>query len=201
LTPGTILAVLANDHVERAVELIPTIGMPIASGLRALHDLRGSAPSGHRGCPHRCGRPQQGRQAASTRDDQSGDRRDVVEAGLIEECLVVPGRKRVPAGILADGRIVNVDDHRRRLVFEPFSCVALVDPGRRGEFGWRQRAASEERCVEAETGTEVHARQIHRGDRRLEKSFNEGVSTRRDHVNGGHVCLPFVRCSQRKTPK
>jgi hypothetical protein len=41
LSPGTVVAVLAHERVDAAevAAMIPTIGMPIASGVRALNDL------------------------------------------------------------------------------------------------------------------------------------------------------------------
>ena len=41
LTPPTTIAVLAHEHVDadQMAALIPTIGLPIADGVRALNEL------------------------------------------------------------------------------------------------------------------------------------------------------------------
>ena len=54
------------------------------------------------------------------RHDELADGRDVVEARLVEEGLVVTGRQRETA------LLVDLEDARRRLLLEPFADVALV---------------------------------------------------------------------------
>ena len=67
--------------------------------------------------------------------------RSEVQAGLVEQHLVVPGREaEAPL-------VIHGEDSRRRLVLEPFARVAFVDTGGVGEFGGSGRPSLGEHAI------------------------------------------------------
>jgi hypothetical protein len=110
-----------------------------------------------------------------TSGDELCDRRDEVEARLVKQRLVVPGRERIPPPSRLGRGIVDLEDPGRSLLLQPLPDVPLIRPCALGELG-RRRVAVGQGAVEAEPAPEVDSEQIPRAERRLEEALDEGVT-------------------------
>ena len=104
-----------------------------------------------------------------------GDRRDEVQARLVEQGLVVSGRERVPPPSRLCARIIDVEDSGRGLLLEPLADVPLVRACTLGELG-RRRVAFGQGAVQAEPAPDVHREHVPGAEGRLEKAFDQGVA-------------------------
>ena len=94
----------------------------------------------------------------------------------VGEHVRVLGREPEAPRVGGRVRVVDLEEAGDRLLLEPLARVALVDPGRRGELGRRERVGVAQRPVEAEPPAEVDAEELQRADRALEEALDERVA-------------------------
>ena len=154
----------------------------------------GDAVARPEGVEQRVDRPDAG-------DDGLRHRRDVVQARLGEERLLVPLGKRVPPLAGTGVRVVDLEDPAHRLLLEPLPGVPLVDAGRPGELVRRARALLGQCSIEAQPVADVDGEQVERPERRLEEALHEQVATLVGGRHRCHACLlrPGFRPAQPTT--
>ncbi len=123
-------------------------------------------------------RSQNGVQRARTGGHEPPDRRDVVEARLVEQRLVVPFREAVAARPRRGGGIVDLEDPARGLLLEPLPDVALVRARRRGELLGGQATLPREGRVETQAITEIDPEDVPSAECGLEEPLDERVAAR-----------------------
>ena len=111
------------------------------------------AGAGPEGVEHRIDRP-------ATGDDERPQRRNAVEARIVDECLVVARRKRVSTHSRIGAGRLQVEDRARGLLLEPLPHVALVQARRLRELRGSRRAALRERAVQPEPVADVDGEHV-----------------------------------------
>jgi hypothetical protein len=145
--------------------------------------------AGAEGLQHRVHRPHAG-------DQQLADRRDVVQAGLVEQRLVVARGQRVAPLRAVPRAGVELEDAAGGLLFQPLAYIALAQPKRPGQLLRCGRAPLGQRRVQPEPVADVHAKHVHGANRGHEQVLDQRIAALvggwRGRSRGGHAELLSV---------
>ena len=155
-------------------------------------ELGSIVAEGHAGAVAVCG--EEIREDRPDAHEETPDRRQVREALLVLDDFRSRRRQRVPTGVGGCSRVVDLQQRRRRLLFEPFARVPLVDAGGRGEVGAGARAALGEHVVQPQAVAEMDGDQLEGSDTPHEEALDERFDLLLDRVlvdGRTHGVLPF----------